>query len=358
MASTINASTSSGLVNTADTSGVLQLQTANTTAVTIDASQNVGIGTASPTEKLDVLGSADTTTRLRASSDTALILNETTPNKSWKMKSSDGTLVYQYSSTAYNSGYSSKMAITSAGQLLVGATTSTYGAASGYMAGFKGTASQTYISLARSGTNLDSDGLAIGVDTGSASIVVRENLPLYFFTNNANRMQINAGAPILCLSGGNTSATGTGIAFPATQSASSDANTLDDYEEGDFTPSLTRAASYSVRVGRYTKIGRVVNFYLNIECTITTGGGIQMSVDGLPFTVLNTSNLYFPCSMFTHTGWFVTGATGFQPQVVPNSTRIDIFGYQNSTGTNYLVPTSSTCGSSVYIELAGSYHAA
>ena len=54
MASTINASTSSGLVNTADTSGVLQLQTASTAAVTIDASQNVGIGTASPASKLDI----------------------------------------------------------------------------------------------------------------------------------------------------------------------------------------------------------------------------------------------------------------------------------------------------------------
>ena len=44
MASTINASTSSGIVQTADTSGVLQLQTASTTAVTIDTSQNVGVG--------------------------------------------------------------------------------------------------------------------------------------------------------------------------------------------------------------------------------------------------------------------------------------------------------------------------
>jgi len=43
MTTTINASTSSGLVNTADTSGVLALQTAGTTAVTIDASQNVTI---------------------------------------------------------------------------------------------------------------------------------------------------------------------------------------------------------------------------------------------------------------------------------------------------------------------------
>ena len=41
MAVTINASTTAGLVNTADTSGILQLQTAGTTAVTVDASQNV-----------------------------------------------------------------------------------------------------------------------------------------------------------------------------------------------------------------------------------------------------------------------------------------------------------------------------
>ena len=54
MASTINASTTLGLISTADTSGVLQLQTANTAALTIDASQNVGIGTASPAYKLDV----------------------------------------------------------------------------------------------------------------------------------------------------------------------------------------------------------------------------------------------------------------------------------------------------------------
>jgi hypothetical protein len=56
MASTINASTSSGLVSTADTSGVLQLQTGGTAAVTVNASQNVGIGTASPSYKLDVSG--------------------------------------------------------------------------------------------------------------------------------------------------------------------------------------------------------------------------------------------------------------------------------------------------------------
>ena len=49
MSCTINASTTAGLVSTADLSGSLQLQTnSGTTAVTIDTSQNVGIGTTSP----------------------------------------------------------------------------------------------------------------------------------------------------------------------------------------------------------------------------------------------------------------------------------------------------------------------
>ena len=50
MPSTINASNSGsgGLISAGDASGVLALQTAGTTAITVDTSQNVGIGTASP----------------------------------------------------------------------------------------------------------------------------------------------------------------------------------------------------------------------------------------------------------------------------------------------------------------------
>lgn len=158
--------------------------------------------------------------------------------------------------------------------------------------------------------------------------------------------------------GATAAASGAGITFPATQSASTDANTLDDYEEGDFTPSITQGNTYSTRVGRYTKIGRVVNFYINIECTITTGGGVGMDISGLPFTILNTSGLYFPCSVFAHTGWFVTSSTAMQAQLAPNTTVVSMFGFQNSTGQNYLRPTTSTVGGTVYIELAGSYHAA
>jgi hypothetical protein len=61
LASQINASNSGfgGIVSTGDSSGQLQLQTAGTTAVTIDTSQNVGIGTSSPSYNLDVVGNVN-----------------------------------------------------------------------------------------------------------------------------------------------------------------------------------------------------------------------------------------------------------------------------------------------------------
>jgi len=72
MPSIISATTTNGLSTSADNSGSLQLATNNgTTAVTIDTSQKVGIGTASPTEKLSVAGSV-------ALTDVVIPLNGTT----------------------------------------------------------------------------------------------------------------------------------------------------------------------------------------------------------------------------------------------------------------------------------------
>ena len=71
MTTTINASTSAGLVNTADTSGVLQLQTNSTTAVTIDTSQQVGIGQTpiASTSPLQVKGGCNPAIVARKTSD-------------------------------------------------------------------------------------------------------------------------------------------------------------------------------------------------------------------------------------------------------------------------------------------------
>jgi hypothetical protein len=74
-----------------------------------------------------------------------------------------------------------------------------------------------------------------------------------------------------------------GIKFPATQVPSADANTLDDYEEGTWTPSVGGTATYNAQSGHYTKIGNFVKlrFYLNINLI---GTGSTVGISGMPFT--------------------------------------------------------------------------
>jgi len=85
--------------------------------------------------------------------------------------------------------------------------------------------------------------------------------------------------------GGATAGAG-GIAFPATQVASADANTLDDYEEGTWTPSVGGTATYTIQLGRYTKIGNIV--HLEFMLTSNGGAGASNAITGLPFSAGTT----------------------------------------------------------------------
>jgi hypothetical protein len=98
------------------------------------------------------------------------------------------------------------------------------------------------------------------------------------------------------------STSGAGITFPATQSASSDANTLDDYEEGVWTPivegsTTAGTATYGVQMGRYTKIGNTVRVYFAVNYTGHTGTGTTV-VGGFPFT--SNGGNQTPFSVFTY----------------------------------------------------------
>lgn len=111
-----------------------------------------------------------------------------------------------------------------------------------------------------------------------------------------NVFNINAGGAA-ALAGGNVSANGVGITFPSAQSASTDANTLDDYEEGTFTPTVRGGGTpgtgtYTTQIGRYTKVGRLVTVSVSLAWTNITGatGGLQFG--GLPFTSANTTGSY------------------------------------------------------------------
>jgi hypothetical protein len=88
--------------------------------------------------------------------------------------------------------------------------------------------------------------------------------------------------------GGTTPTTsGTGITFPATQSASSDANTLDDYEEGTWTPT-GNGITYTDPVGSYTKIGNFVFCTFNFAFP-STASTSDAEIQGLPFAVSSSS---------------------------------------------------------------------
>jgi hypothetical protein len=82
--------------------------------------------------------------------------------------------------------------------------------------------------------------------------------------------------------------TGVGITFPATQAASTNANTLDDYEEGTWTPSvITGSATIKTVSGTYTKIGNrvIASFSFTGDAT-----GTISTIGGLPFTSSQNTN--------------------------------------------------------------------
>jgi hypothetical protein len=118
-----------------------------------------------------------------------------------------------------------------------------------------------------------------------------------------------------------------GVQFPATQSASSDANCLDDYEEGTWTPviagsSTAGTATYSSAVGRYTKIGNRVFIQCYVEWSSGTGTG-SLWITGLPFTAANISGGF--TSLAYYTADVALAANSFpMPFIRPNNAYVEI----------------------------------
>jgi hypothetical protein len=87
-----------------------------------------------------------------------------------------------------------------------------------------------------------------------------------------------------------------GIKFPTSQNASSDPNTLDDYEEGTWSPELRPSSGGSYnwlsQKGRYVKIGKLVTLHGFVQFDIVGGAGSgQMYLQNFPFTSINSGDL-------------------------------------------------------------------
>jgi hypothetical protein len=123
--------------------------------------------------------------------------------------------------------------------------------------------------------------------------------------------------------------TGGQITFPATQSASSDANTLDDYEEGTFTPtsignSTAGVTTYAAQRGGYVKIGSLVMINLEIAYSALTGTG-NLNINGIPFTSINDNNYQAIGSVMTQNlNW--SGGTSIVSYMGGNGTTVNLYG--------------------------------
>lgn len=107
------------------------------------------------------------------------------------------------------------------------------------------------------------------------------------------------------------------------------ANTLDDYEEGDFTPTLTPGGgSYNglTLTGKYTKIGRVVTVQMRLKIDASGNASNSATVGGLPFTSLGSWNRM-------PNKWRENTATGACGQFVVNQGSTGGF-MQNDDGSN------------------------
>jgi hypothetical protein len=278
MASIINALSSGtgGIVTAGDASGILQLQTANTAAVTVTSSQFVGVGTTNPIGRLTVSnGGAE----------------------GLEISPSGGTV----SLTAYNRS----------------------GAA--------------YAQLNLTGT------AGIGVSLGPS-----------YITTNSNMSVSN----IVAVGGATPASSGSGITFPATQSASSDANTLDDYEEGTWSPTFTAASGTLAGVGSsgiYTKIGRIVNIVGKVYCNGIGSASGQIAVGNFPFP----AQLSVGSMGFYITEWYqatLSGESFACLRFESSSTTCTVLGFNLSgSGDVRLNASGINSGSGLYLTFCGTY---
>ena len=92
--------------------------------------------------------------------------------------------------------------------------------------------------------------------------------------------------------GATPSASGAGITYPATASDSTDANTLDDYEEGTYTctnSSNANVSAFAISNATYTKIGRLVYVEMHGTMNATNSNLATSGVLSLPFTATSNS---------------------------------------------------------------------
>jgi hypothetical protein len=146
------------------------------------------------------------------------------------------------------------------------------------------------------------------------------------------------------------------VKFPVVQIPSADVNTLDDYKEGTFVPTI-KFAGASVGItygadtgGRYTKIGNMILFSGTITLTskgVSAGG---VTICDLPYICKNDIASYSPVSLLPSTISFANQMIGY---VIKGTSQIGLY-EMTEAGVVTLLDDTNFSNTS-YISFSGSY---
>jgi hypothetical protein len=266
----------------------LTFYTGGSERLRIDTSGNVGIGISAPGTKLQVVNTGSTDTRISVGNANAGFQMGVEASGPCLLANFVAQPIY------FATNGTERMRLDSLGNVLVGLTSvpGSWGVipkiAVKQSSSSGGAGLLIFSSSNENAVYAGYDSTASVGRIGVSYASTGSYTPLIFETGGSETLRLSATSKALILAGGNASANGTGIAFPGTLNASSDPNTLDDYEEGTYTPVLKQtvvgstltyntqyvlvsaASSTTTDTLTYVKIGRVV--YLAGSIRFLAGG--------------------------------------------------------------------------------------
>jgi len=131
------------------------------------------------------------------------------------------------------------------------------------------------------------------------------------------------------------------------------ANKLDDYEEGNWTPTFSSGVTASTVIGRYTKVGNVVTVMIRASFSATTTATNQLTLS-LPYVVKNDAALRGGLSIGMITKCTIISSSKIiYAQLDPNFTHI-FFRYSNNSAS-WSAMTPNDMGTNGEIHISGSY---
>jgi hypothetical protein len=152
---------------------------------------------------------------------------------------------------------------------------------------------------------------------------------------------------------------GKGIDFAAQASPAGGMTSelLDRYEEGTWTPAFADASldgsgegqAYSVQLGHYTRIGRVV--YIDFSCTISNLGTMvtsqNVNVVGLPFPSKNVGQYSATVSVSQMDSAAITAGVSPVGAITSNASHMQMFQFSLTTGVAILTVAQLSTGGSI-----------